>query len=333
MRAANARSCLVTLHSHRLTSPFVACAGRLAAEAWPARVLTLALSDVIGDEPTVIGSGPTVGDPSTRADCLSILTRRRLHEALPVAVVRRLQREGEGAETPAPDDRVFSRSQAFVVASNALAVDAAAARARALGLRPLVLSSSMAGEASEVAGVLASVLRECSVYGRPAVPPCAVIVGGETTVTLPPRCGGRGGRNQELALAAAPHLRGIRGSALASVGTDGTDGPTDAAGGVVTEHSADALGERELGRALAAHDAYAALQALSVVDAPASASPRLAAASARVGGLLRTGPTGTNVMDLMVAVCLPAGECLRRCGIDSLHGRCGGCLIGPPWPL
>lgn len=222
-------------------------------------MLTLALSDVVGDEPTVIGSGPTVADPSTCADCLAILTRRRLHEALPLAVVRRLGGDGEGVETPAPGDPSLARSQAFVVASNALAVDAAAARARALGMRPLVLTSSLEGEAEEVARVLSAVLRECCARGRPISPPCALIAGGETTVTLPKDCSGRGGRNQELALAAAQHIRGLTGTALASVGTDGTDGPTDAAGGVVTGHSADALGERDLRAALAAHDAYGTL--------------------------------------------------------------------------
>jgi glycerate 2-kinase len=254
--------------------------GQLARLAAGAAVLSLLLSDVIGDGLDTIGSGPTAPDASTFADARAVLDRYALYALAPAAVRKRIEAgiRGEIPETPKADDPAFRRVRNLVVGSNRLAVDAAAAKARELGFRPLVLSTTVEGETREVARVHAAVAREIVASGKPVRPPACVISGGETTVTL--RGGGLGGRNQEFALAAAIDLAGCDRVVVLSGGTDGTDGPTDAAGAIADGRTLARAARRGLDarRYLAENDSYHFFEPL--------------------GDLLKTGPTGTNVMDV-----------------------------------
>jgi hydroxypyruvate reductase len=254
--------------------------GQLARLAYPAAVLSFLLSDVIGDDLDVIGSGPTAPDASTFAAAKAVLEKYGILQSVPAAVRERLAAGARGdlAETPKADDPAFARTQNVVVGSNRLAVDAAARKARELGLRPLVLSTRIEGETRDVARMHAAIARESLASGQPIKPPAAIISGGETTVTL--RGGGLGGRNQEFVLAAGIDLAGCETVVVLSGGTDGTDGPTDAAGAIAdgrTIARAAALG-LDARRFLAENDSYHFFEPL--------------------GDLLKTGPTGTNVMDV-----------------------------------
>ncbi|HEX8967451.1 MAG TPA: glycerate kinase [Chloroflexota bacterium] len=254
--------------------------GGLAHLAAPAELLTLVLSDVVGNPLDAIASGPTVGDTSTFADAAAVLDRYGLWSQVPRPVAARV-RDGLAsrvAETPKPGDPVFERTRVAVVGSNLLACQAATEAAERMGLGSLVLSTFIEGEAREVGRVLAGVLREVDASGHPLRRPCCIVAGGETTVTI--RGSGRGGRNQELALAAAYGLRGIDRVVLASIGTDGSDGPTDAAGAWVDGSTLDraaALGI-DADQALANNDSHTFFD--------------------RLGDLVRTGPTNTNVNDI-----------------------------------
>ena len=254
--------------------------GQLARAAAPARVHALLLSDVIGDPLDVIASGPTAPDASTFGDALAILRRFDLLARAPAAIVDRLDRgaRGEIPETPKPDDPVFRQVTNTVIGNNALAVDAAAARARALGYTPHVLTRALEGEAREVADRLVALARQIRDGRGPVAAPACVIAGGETTVTV--RGTGSGGRCQEFSLAAALALEGLPGVVALAAGTDGTDGPTDAAGAVVDGGSAARARER-------GHDPRAHL-------ADNDSNPLLAA----TGDLVVTGPTNTNLLDL-----------------------------------
>jgi hydroxypyruvate reductase len=256
--------------------------GRLAQIAHPATVVTLILSDVVGDPPDVIASGPTTADSTTFRDCLEIVERYRLAGRLP-AGVEKVLREGAAGdirETPAAGDPVLERVQNVIVGNNRAALQAACERARRLGYASLVLSSRIEGEAREAGRVLAAIARECEDSGSPLAPPAAILAGGETTVTL--RGGGKGGRNQELALACALALEGCSGVAVLSAGTDGTDGPTDAAGAFADGDTCRRARVAGLDpRAfLARDDSYEFFRSL--------------------GDLFITGPTRTNVMDMMI---------------------------------
>jgi len=254
--------------------------GQLARAAAPARVHALLLSDVIGDPLDVIASGPTAPDASTFGEALAILGRFDLLERAPASIVERLRRgeRGDLPETPKPDDPIFRRVTNTVIGNNALVVDAAAARARALGYAPHVLTRSLEGEAREVAGRLVTLAREIRAGRGPVGPPACVIASGETTVTV--RGHGRGGRCQEFGLAAALALEGVDGIAALAAGTDGTDGPTDAAGALVDGGS--------IGRARAQGiEPRARLE-------DNDSNPALAAS----GDLVVTGPTNTNLLDL-----------------------------------
>ncbi len=265
--------------------------GRLAAALAPARVRTYIVSDVVGDDLPSIGSGPCVPDERTAAEVRSLLTSAALWERIPEAMRRSLAaaERDRALETPKPGDPLFVNVETRLVASNRRALAAAAARARALGVRPTVMDDPLTGEAAETGQKVGrTLLRYCQEGGsQPAVPRC-LIWGGETTVTLGAGPTGRGGRCQELALAAARVLAEWSGpgrAALLAAGTDGRDGPTDAAGAVVDEGTWESI--RGQGRRpdsdLARHDSYAALDA--------------------AGALLRTGLTGTNVMDLVFGLC------------------------------
>jgi hydroxypyruvate reductase len=251
--------------------------GQLAAAAYPATVLSLILSDVIGNDLDVIGSGITAPDRSTFADALAILDRFGLRARVPKAVRQHLE-AGE-TETPNEDHPAFRRTQNLVVGSNDLALNAAAARARELGYRTMILSSFVEGETREVARVHAAIAKEIRASGRPVRPPACVISGGETTVTI--HGNGTGGRNQEFALAAAIDIAAMPSTVLLSGGTDGTDGPTDAAGALCDGETLrrSQFSAREF---LARNDSYAFFDAL--------------------GDLIRTGPTGTNVMDVRLVL-------------------------------
>ena len=258
--------------------------GQLARLAWPATMLCLMLSDVIGDDLDVIASGPTAPDASTFASARAILNGYGLLDRIPVSVRERLEAGVAGAiaETPKAGDPVFSRVQNLVVGSNALAVNAAARKARELGYRALVLSSMIEGETRDVARVHAAIAKQMVASGQPLKPPACVISGGETTVTL--RGDGLGGRNQEFALAAAIDIAGLGNVLLLSGGTDGSDGPTDAAGALATGATiqrARAIG-LDAQAALARNDSYHFFEPL--------------------GDLIKTGPTNTNVMDVRLVL-------------------------------
>jgi glycerate 2-kinase len=275
-------------------------AGRLAAALAPACVKSFTISDVIGDDLASIGSGPCVPDESSASEVRSALASAGLWEEIPASVKNALEAvlQGQSPETPKPGDPAFEKVQTIVFASNRLAVEAAAARATELGLHPHILDTALAGEAGPTGRRLAGLLLSYPETGIPQPGGLhknseCLIWGGETTVTLGPDPG-LGGRNQELALAAAEVLAGADGRtggqaagvgpALLSAGTDGRDGPTDAAGAIVDSTTWQAV--RKAGRDpaayLARHDAYHALDA--------------------AGALLRPGLTGTNVMDIVIGL-------------------------------
>ena len=246
--------------------------GRFAQRCAPARVLSIVLSDVLGDPLDSIASGPAYPDSTTSADALKILKRYGIK--IPESV-----RDALLLETPKALDNVETRITGNV---NALCHSAMAA-ARDLGYAPLLLTTTLDCEARDAGALLAAVARQVKSSGEPVKPPCAVILGGETVVHLKGK--GRGGRNQELALSASRGIDGLKNTLIFSVGSDGTDGPTDAAGGMVTGAFCSEC--RRLGLSVDAglddNDAYTLLEA--------------------AGGLIVTGPTGTNVNDLTVLLC------------------------------
>lgn len=254
--------------------------GQLARAAAPAPVVALLLSDVIGDPLDVIASGPTAPDASTYAGALEVLGRFGLLEAVPASVRRHLEAgaRGEVPETPKAEDPLFDRVVNVVIGNNSLAAERAVEEAQRQGFTPLLLSRSLQGEAREVARAMASVVKEVHAFGRPIPPPACLILAGETTVTV--RGDGLGGRCQEFCLASALELQGLPGVLVLAAGTDGTDGPTDAAGALAdgqTVARARALG-LDPRAALRRNDSYQFFQALS--------------------DLIVTGATRTNLMDL-----------------------------------
>lgn len=254
--------------------------GRLAGLAYPSTLISLILSDVIGDDLDTIASGPTVPDHTTFADCLRIVKKYDLRDKIPAAVVAILEKGagGEVEETPKAGDPAFERTQNLIIGSNTQALRAAKIKAEELGYNSLILSTPIDGETREAAKVQASAAREILKTGSPVPRPACVISGGETTVTI--RGKGLGGRNQEFVLAAAIEIDGLEDIVILSGGTDGTDGPTDAAGAIAD--SGTISRSRELGldaeRFLRENDSYHFFKPL--------------------GDLLITGPTFTNVMDL-----------------------------------
>lgn len=245
--------------------------GRFAKLCAPARVLTVALSDVLGDRLDSIASGPACPDASTSEDALRVVEKYGL--ALRPRLTEALRRE-----TPKELDNATA-----VAAGSVASLCAAAGRAAAaLGYAPLLLTSTLSCTAREAGAFLAAVAREVRASGRPIASPCAVIAGGETVVHVTGK--GRGGRNQELALSACRGIRGLRDIVVVSVGSDGTDGPTDAAGGIVDGTTAEALEASGLDveAVLRDNDAWTALKA--------------------VDSLVVTGPTGTNVNDVSFAL-------------------------------
>jgi hydroxypyruvate reductase len=254
--------------------------GQLARLTFPARLATLILSDVVGSPLDVIASGPAVPDPTTFEDAYTVLSRYALLEKTPASILHHLEcgRSGEIPETPKPGDPIFSTVQHVVIGSNHQAAEAAIKQAHQEGFNPLLLTTYLQGEARQAGRTLGAVARQVNATGQPVRRPACIVAGGETTVTL--RGDGLGGRNLELALGAVVELDGLPDSALVTLATDGGDGPTDAAGAVVTGetmlralrlgiHPADYLNR---------NDSYHFFEAL--------------------GDLVITGPTGTNVNDL-----------------------------------
>lgn len=254
--------------------------GRLARACYPAAVISLILSDVVGDDLDVIGSGPTVPDSSTFQETQQILKGYQIWDDLAISIRNHIERgvSGEIADTPKADDTAFQRCSAVLVGTNLQAMLASSKEAERLGYHPVILSTKVEGEAREVAKVQAAIAKEVAGSGNPAPAPACLLFGGETTVTL--QGDGKGGRNQEYALASALALEDQRHIVVLSGGTDGTDGPTDAAGAVADGATVARARRKGLDPKdyLRRNDSYNFFKQLD--------------------DLIITGPTRTNVMDI-----------------------------------
>ncbi len=256
--------------------------GRLAEAIHPSTLVTLILSDVVGDNLDVIGSGPTVPDSSTFNDCMDIIRKYHLTDTLPESVLQHLAsgQAGEIPETPKPGDAIFSATQNIIIGSNIEAIRAAKKEAENLGYHPLILSSMIEGETRHVAKVHTAIAKEIKKTGNPIPSPACVLSGGETTVTRTGK--GKGGRNMEFVLAAAMEIADHDGIQVFSAGTDGTDGPTDAAGATAGPDTMSKAEKHGMDPALYLenNDSYTFFKT--------------------IGDLVMTGPTKTNVMDLRI---------------------------------
>jgi len=256
--------------------------GWLARWAYPSTVIGFILSDVVGDPLDVIGSGPTVPDSSTYEDAWEILRRFDLIHKVAPSIQKHLilGREGKVEETPKPDESVFEKVYNMIIGSNIIALRAGEREASSLGLHTMILSSSIVGDTTEAARFHSAIAKEVFSSGHPLPRPACIISGGETTVKI--KGSGLGGRNQEFVLAAALEIQAFEKIVLLSGGTDGTDGPTDAAGAIADHTTVERA--RRLGLNPKAHlennDSYPFFQ--------------------RLGDLLITGPTHTNVMDVRI---------------------------------
>jgi len=260
--------------------------GWLAKKAYPSSILNLILSDVVGDPLDFIASGPTVPDSTTFSDAIKVLKKYRLWSKAP-ASIRKVLSDGEKGlipETPKANDEAFKRVYNVVVGNNRLASLTAQKYLKSEGLNTLLLTSTLEGEARHVGIMLASIVHEVSVSGNPVPKPAGIIAGGETTVTVTGK--GLGGRNQEIALATVRNLKGMNGVAVASLSTDGVDGPTDAAGAIADGKTLVRAAKMGLTpeEYLAENDSYHFFS--------------------KLGDLIFTGPTGTNVNDVSVIVAL-----------------------------
>lgn len=257
--------------------------GRLAEAAFPSPVISLILSDVIGDPLDIIASGPTSPDPTTFEDALRVIDKYDLKNYIPSSVMKHLQGGSSGRikETPKDGDDIFSKVKNVIVGNNLIALEAASSKAKELGFEAEITSDRLSGDASQLAATLAeySIKRQSSLAAGGRL---CVISGGETTVVVKGK--GKGGRNMELALVFAEKIKGAQGITLLSAGTDGTDGPTDAAGAIVD-------GDTVI---KAAANGYVAGEYLEDNDSYNF--------FAQTEGLLKTGPTGTNVMDVQVMI-------------------------------
>jgi glycerate 2-kinase len=258
--------------------------GRLAGILAPAKIISLVLSDVVGDDIGTIASGPLAPDPTTYADCIEILRRLEILEQMPAAVQKRftLGASGHIEETPKKKENIFKGIQTVIIGSCAQACSAAAQAARRLGYRTTVLTSRLEGDNAEAAGFHMDVIKEIVFASRPLRRPACVISGGETTVKV--SGSGKGGRNQEFALRCVRELANLPAPCIAvSLGTDGTDGPTDAAGAIADSSTlarSMKFGTGFMDECLSNNDSYRFFN--------------------RLGDLIITGPTWTNVMDLHI---------------------------------
>lgn len=249
--------------------------GRLAAAAWPAKLVTLVVSDIPGDRPSLVSSGPTVPDVSTREDALRLMDTYRI--ALPDAVVDHIR--SPAAAAPSPDDPRFARNEVHVIASAAVSLEAAAAEAERRGVPAVILSDAIEGEARDVGLVHAAIAREVAGRDRPFRRPVVILSGGETTVTLRGK-GGKGGRNSAFLLSLALGIDGVAGIDAFAADTDGIDGSQDNAG------------------AFADHASVARMRAAGIDARDRLAKDDSWSAFEAVGDLFAPGPTGTNVNDL-----------------------------------
>lgn len=277
--------CSATIHEINCIRKHISLikGGQLSRKIYPARCVTLALSDVIGDDLSVIASGPTSPDPTTFDDALAILEKYDVTDKIPSVILNHLKKGSEGKipDTPKREDQVFKKVTNIVIGNNRLALNKAKETAESLGFKTIILTSMLEGEAREIARVVASIISEVQVTGTPIKKPACILLGGEPTVKI--QGTGKGGRNQELALAVA--LSNINEPYVCvSVGSDGTDGPTDAAGAIV-DHTT-------LSRAESA--GLNAQEYLKNNDSYNFFAP--------LGDLIITGPTGTNVMDVIFAL-------------------------------
>jgi len=255
--------------------------GGLARAAYPATVINLMLSDVMGDEPDTIAAGPFVPDRSTYQEAAAILERYGLMETSPHSIRAYIQQGMKAEKSSAPSSDVFEKVTSIIVADNRMACLAAKSKAEGLGYAAVLLACGMGGNTTDVALAHAAIAKEVLISGNPVFAPACIISGGETTVVVKGR--GQGGRNQEFALVAAREISQCPGMVvILSGGTDGTDGPTDAAGGMVDNQTTDRGNGLDIDAYLADNDAYHYLDA--------------------TGDLLVTGPTGTNVMDLRIVL-------------------------------
>ena len=256
--------------------------GQLARAAYPATVVSLILSDVIGDPLDTIASGPTVPDYDTFADCMAIFDKYNIREQIPASILHRLEQgiHGKVEDTPKSGDPIFEKTQNLIIASNELAALTAVKKARELNYNTMLLSTFVEGETKDVAKVHTAIIKEILKSGNPMTSPACIISGGETTVTI--QGDGLGGRNQEFVLAAAGDIDGLENVVILSAGTDGTDGPTDAAGAIADGQTIQRAKELNLDPIvyLKNNDSYHFFEALD--------------------DLLKTGPTNTNVMDLRI---------------------------------
>lgn len=253
--------------------------GQLAKSIYPATLCTLVLSDVVGDDLSVIGSGPTVADPSTFADTMNVLRKYHLPEKIPASLLQHIENgvAGRVPETPKPGDPSLQHTHNYLTGTNRVALEAAAAKARQLGYHPVLLSDTITGEVHAVADDLVQTALR---YNGPL--PACLLAGGETTVEVTGN--GRGGRNQQLALAAGIALAHHPALTFLSGGTDGSDGPTNAAGAIVDASTMKNAAKMQLdpNSFLQQNDAWHFFS--------------------KAGGLMITGPTQTNVMDLMITL-------------------------------
>jgi hydroxypyruvate reductase len=279
-------SCGATIHEINTIRKHISLikGGRLAQETYPATIITFILSDVVGDDLDVIASGPTVPDSSTFLQCLKIIDKYNIRNVVPKAVIHHFEAgvSGKIPETPKKGDIVFENTQNIIIGSNIESLMSAKQKAQSLGYNVLVLSSMIEGETRYVAHVHGAIAKEIIKTGNPISTPACILSGGETTVTL--TGDGVGGRNQEFALAAAMDISDSSNIVILSAGTDGTDGPTSAAGAfsdTLTLKRADAMGLDPY-KFLTNNDAFNFFNKLD--------------------DLFITGPTNTNVMDLRIVL-------------------------------
>ena len=259
--------------------------GQLAKET-KARILTFLISDVLGDDLTSIGSGPTVPDPTTFQEAKDILHHYQIWDRIPERVRKHMD---QGVEGRIPDtwknrSRHSSRNQSFILANNQTAIDGMVPEAKSLGLRPFVLESPLQGEAKDLGAILGALAKDIREYGNPIRPPACLIAGGEPTVTVTGK--GKGGRAQECVLAAAKELAGLTNIVVAGFGTDGTDGPTNVAGAMVDGNTIQQAKKKGISaeKFLKRHDSFTFFD--------------------QVGGHIITGPTKTNVNDIYIVLVL-----------------------------
>ncbi len=259
--------------------------GHLARASYPSTLITLILSDVIGDPLDTIASGPTVPDESTFEDACKVIEKYSLENRIPKSVYDILKKgqSGETEENPKHGDKVFTNTQNVIIGSNKIALEAAREKATDLGYNTIILSSMVQGESKDAAIFFSSIAKEVCCTGTPLSKPACIIAGGETTVTI--KGDGKGGRNQEFALSAAIDIEGYEGIVVLSAGTDGTDGPTDATGAIVDSNTCKTAREKfcmKPDEFLSNNNSY------NFFD--------------KTGEHIITGPTLTNVMDIMIAL-------------------------------